>query len=184
MKPLFRALQSAKQRAFTLVEVIVATAITALAFAVALTSLLKGMEAAKWQSAYETACTYGEQALEYSLYIPYADFSATAPGGTTLNWVSNGLLYTTATATNFIPTTKNGSPYTLTNVTYLATQTSLPLDDLGSYVLTRSVYVTDRATWEPAQTNLNYKLITVSNTWVFLGRTQSPIIFKTIRDSP
>ncbi len=168
---------------FTLVEAIVAAAISAIAFGVALTAIYRGMEVAKWQSAYETACTYGEQALEYSLYIPYGDFSASSPA-TSVNYVSNGQLFTTATATNLIATTKNGSPYTMTNITYLATQTSLPLDDLGSYILVRTVHVQDRTVIEPAQTNLNYKLITVSNTWVFLGRVQTPIVFKTIRDKP
>ncbi len=117
-------------------------------------------------------------------FVPYTDFANTIPTGTSPNWVSNGFLYTTATSTNFIQTTKNGSPYTLTNVTYLATQSPLPLDDLGSYVVDRFVMVTDRSALEPASTNLNYKLITVSNTWTFLGRAMQPIVIQTIRDQP
>ncbi|MDD2710971.1 MAG: hypothetical protein PHV34_23585 [Verrucomicrobiae bacterium] len=168
---------------YTLIEVITAAAVTVMAFGVVMTSAMKGLEIGKWQSAYETACSYGEQALEYALFVPYTDFSAT-DGSSTVNWVTNGLLMTSATATNYINTTKDGLPMVVTNVTFLATQTTLPLDDLGSYVLQRTVSVQDRSVIEPALTNLNYKLITVSNTWVFRGRAMSPIVFRTIRDKP
>ncbi len=168
----------------TLVEVMVATAVSALVFGVTIWCLMQAMSLGKWQSVYETACSYGEQALEYALYVPYTDFARSAPTVTAPNYVSNGLLYTTATSTNLIQTTQNGLPYTLTNITYLATQNLLPLDDLGSYLVSRTVTVTDRSQIEPAMTNLNYTLITVSNTWQFRGQTQLPIVYRVIRDSP
>ncbi|MBI4023683.1 MAG: hypothetical protein HY360_01800 [Verrucomicrobia bacterium] len=173
-----------KASAFTFVEVIVSAAILALALGMVMTAAVKGLEVAKWQSDYETACSYAEQGLEYALFVPYSDFSNTAPSESAPNWVSNSLLYTTATATNFIATTQMGTAITLTNVTYLATQTGLPLDDLGSYVLNRDVVVTDRTVLEPGAANLNYKLITVSNTWVFCGRTNPAIVYRVIRDMP
>ncbi len=172
------------EEGFTLVEVMIAAAISVLAIGMVMMATIKGLEMGKWQSAYQTACSYGEQGLEYALYVPYDDFSLTNATLTSPNWVSNGFLYTTATGTNMINTTKDSNPYVLTNITYLATQTTLPLDDLGSYLLERYVVITDRTVLEPAATNLNYKLVTVSNTWVFLGRTMPPIVYVTIRDAP
>lgn len=170
--------------AFTLVEVMIATAIAAIAFGAVVNAVLKGLEFGKWQSDYETACSYGEQALEYAMYVPYSDLSLTTYTPPSANWISNGLLYSTATATNYINTTQNGSPFVLTNITYLATQNTLPLDDLGYCTLQRTVAVTDRSALEPAATNLNYKLITVSNVWTFMGRTNPPIVYQIIRDAP
>ena len=166
----------------TLVEVMVATAVAAMSLGMMMIAAVRMMEIGKWQSAYETATSYGEQALEFALYVPYSDLTNTTVSST--SWVSNSQLYSTATATNLIFTTKNSSPFTLTNVTYLATQDSLPLDDLGSYIVSRSVTVADRSALEPAATNLNYKLITVTNQWVFLGRTMPPIVMSIIRDQP
>jgi hypothetical protein len=161
----------------------VAAAITVLAFGAIFTSAMKGMEMGKWQSAYETAYSYGEQGLEYALFIPYSNFSATN-GSSSVDWVSNGFLMSSACATNLINTTQNGSPFVLTNITRFGTQTQLPLDDLGSFVLQRFVMVADRSSVEPASTNVNYKLITVSNVWVFMGRAMPPIVLQTIRDKP
>jgi hypothetical protein len=174
---------SLSELGISLVEVMVATAITVMTFAMVMIATMKGLEVGKWQSAYETACTYGEQAVEYALYVPYTDFSNTN-SLSSVNWVSGGMLYTSATATNLINTTKNGNPFVLTNITFLGTQSTLPLDDLGSYVLVRNVYVSDRSTVEPALVNVNYKLITVSNSWVFLGRQMPSIVYQTIRDAP
>lgn len=173
---------------FTFIEVMVSAAIAVLAFGAVMTAALKAQQISKFQSAYQTACSYGEQAVEYALYIPYNDFSASAPTTSSPNWVSNlsgvSYLYTTATSTNMIATTKDGAAFTLTNITFLGTQTSLPLDDLGSYILQRWVIIQDRSAVESSSTNVNYKFITVSNTWVFLGRSQPPIVYRTIRDSP
>ncbi len=173
-----------KLSAMTLVEVMVATLVVGMTMGMVMTAMLKGLEIGKWQSAYETACSYGEQGLEYALFVPYTDFALSNYTALSANWVSNGFLQTVATATNYIATTKNGSSYTLTNITYLATQGALPLDDLGSYILQRAIIVTDRSALEPSATNLNYKLVTVSNTWVFLGRNQRPIVYQIIRDAP
>ncbi len=153
-------------------------------FGVVMYAVIRTMELAKWQTVYETACSYSEQALEYSLYIPYANFANTAPTASKPDYVVNGVLYTTASSTNYIQTTRLGAPYTLTNITYLATQVQLPLDDLGSYVVQRTVYVADRTAIEPTATNVNYKLITVSNTWQFRGRTMTPIVYQVLRDAP
>lgn len=173
---------------FTFIEVAISSAIAVLAFGAVMTAALRAQQISKFQSAYQTACSYGEQAVEYALYVPYADLSASAPTTSSPNWASNisgvSYFYTTATSTNLIATTKDGDPFTLTNITFLGTQTSLPLDDLGSYILQRWVIIQDRSTLEPSATNVNYKLITVSNTWVFLGRSQPPIVYRTIRDSP
>lgn len=169
---------------FTLAEVLVAAAVTVMTFGVVMYSLMRVRELSKWQSVYETACSYAEQAMEYSMYMPYSNFSNTAPTASKPDYVSNGVLYTTATSTNVIATTKDGAAYQLTNVTYMATMTQLPLDDLGSYVVQRTVYVADRTTVEPTQTNVNYKLITVTNTWIFRGRVQNPIVYQVIRDQP
>jgi hypothetical protein len=171
-------------RGLTLVEVLVAATLATITLGTMMIAAIRMMEISKWQSAYETATSYGEQALEFSLYVPYSDLTNTTPSSTSVSWVSNNLLYSTATATNLIATTKNGSPFTLTNVTHLATQNQLPLDDLGSYVVSRLVTVSDRSTFEPASTNLNYKLITVSNSWIFRGRTMPVIVMSVIRDQP
>ena len=177
-----------RRAGFTFLEVMISAAISLITFGAVLTAALRAQQLAKFQSAYQTACSYGEQALEYSLYIPYTDYALSGPTATSPNYVSNSAgvnyLYTTATATNFIATAKDGAAFTLTNITYLATQIDLPLDDLGSYILQRWVIIQDRAAVEPAATNLNYKHITVSNTWIFLGRTQPPIVYTTIRDAP
>lgn len=168
----------------TLVEVLVTAAVAAVSLGVMMTAAMRMLEIGKWQSAYETATSYAEQALEFSLYVPYGDLTNTTPSSTSISWVSNSQLYSTATATNLISTTKNGSPFILTNVTHLATQSQLPLDDLGSYVVSRIVTVTDRSVLEPGSTNLNYKLIMVSNSWSFCGRTMPPIVMSVIRDQP
>lgn len=173
-----------KRAAFTLAEVMVATAVSVMTFGVVMYAIIRTLELSKWQSVYETACSYSEQALEYSMFMPYANFANTAPTASRPEYVSNGVLYTTATSTNLIATTRNGAAYTLTNVTFLATQIQLPLDDLGSYVVQRTVYVADRTAIEPAATNVNYKLITVSNTWQFRGRTMAPIVYQVLRDQP
>jgi hypothetical protein len=149
-----------------------------------MTAAVRMVEIGKWQSAYETATSYGEQALEFARYVHYGNLTNTTPSASAISWISNSQLYSTATATNLISTTKNGLPFVLTNVTFLATQSQLPLDDLGSYVVSRSITVSDRSTLEPASTNLNYKLITVSNQWIFRGRSMPPIVLSVIRDQP
>jgi hypothetical protein len=173
-----------KNEGVTLVEVLVAAAVGAICLGVMMTAAVRMVEIGKWQSAYETATSYGEQALEFAMYVPYSNLTNTTPSATSISWVSNSQLYSTATATNLIATTKNGLPFTLTNVTHLATQSQLPLDDLGSYVVSRSVTVTDRSGLEPSSANLNYKLITVSNQWAFRGRDMPPIVLSVIRDQP
>ena len=186
-RPLFcvRTAFTPLRAGFTLVEVMVAAAISGLAIGVIITSLMQCMRMARWQSAYETAYSYAEQGLEYALYVPYTDFALTAYTSPSVNWVSNGFLYSVATGTNFINTTDNyGTARVMTNITYLATQQTLPLDDLGSIVLERDVLVQDRTVVEPAGTNSSYKLIIASNTWTFLGRAMPPIIIQTIRDAP
>lgn len=171
-------------RGSTLIEVMVAAAVVTLVVGIILATVIKCSEMSKWQSDYQAACSYGEQALEYAIYVPYSDLSLTNYTPPSPNWVSNGLLVTRATSTNYINTTQMGGPYTLTNITYLATEASLPLDDLGNYIVSRNVAVTDRSVIEPGAINVDYKLITVSNSWVFLGRTMPPIVYQVIRDAP
>jgi type II secretory pathway pseudopilin PulG len=169
---------------FTFIEVVVAMALSVAAFGAAMYACQRASQIAKYQSSYEVACTYGEQAMEYALAVPYTDLSQAAPTAASPNWVSNGFFYSNATSTNLIQTTSMGAPVVLTNITRLGTWQNLSLDDLGNYVLTRWVMVQDRSAIEPTATNLNYKLISVSNTWVFLGRTNTPVVYVTIRDQP
>jgi prepilin-type N-terminal cleavage/methylation domain-containing protein len=169
---------------FSLVEVMIASAILVIALGTILYSFTQSAQIAKYQSVYETSLSYAEQALEYSLSVPYSSFSQTNTASTVYCFPfptnsTTGYLYSTESFTNCIPTTTYaGAPITVTNVTLLATQNDLPLDDLGSYVTSRSVLVNRPS---GADTNLNYVLITVSNAWTFLGRVQTPIILKTIR---
>ncbi len=170
----------------TLTEVIVSAGIMGVAVAALTGGFIKSIEFSKYQSAYQTSVTYAEQAMEYALYTPYADFSVT--NNTQQRYVSPlpsgatpGIFYSTVAFTNSFITTKNGVSQTLTNITKLATEVNLPLDDLGSYVTDRRVLI-NRPTG--ADTNLDYVVVTVSNSWTFLSRPQAPIVLRTIRDNP
>jgi Tfp pilus assembly protein PilV len=174
------------QSGITLVEVMIASAILVLALGSILYSFTQTSQIAKYQSIYETSVSYAEQALEYAEAVSYSDFSQTNSSATRYvspfptNGVS-GYFFSTEAFTNYISTTTyGGSPIVVTNVTLLATQTNLPLDDLGSYVTSRSVLIS-RPTG--GDTNLDYVMITVSNAWTFQGRVQTPIILQTIRSN-
>jgi type II secretory pathway pseudopilin PulG len=172
----------------TLVEVVVCSGVLALAAATLLFGFVKGQEAAKYQSAYQVAVSYAEQGLEYALYSPYSDFSVTNDTSLPPRYVSviptastPALFYSRAMSTNIFQTTRGGLQITITNVTRLATETNLPLDDLGSYVTDRFILVRKPSA---ADTNLDYVVLVVSNRWNFLGRTQRPIVITTIRNNP
>lgn len=169
----------------TLVEVMVYAAIMGVTLSAIILGFLKSIELSKYQSAYQTSVSYAEQALEYALYTPYADFSvtnntqqryvSTLPTGTT-----PGIFYSKVAFTNSITTVNNGALQTIVNVTKLATESNLPLDDLGSYVTDRTVLINKPS---GADTNLDYAIITVSNSWTFLNRSQLPVVLRTIRIS-
>ena len=163
----------------TLVEMVVSLSIMGLALGAMLIGFVKTQEQTKYQSAYETSVSYAEQAMEYALYTPYSDFftTNTASG----RYMAGGYFYSNVSFTNFIATKYRGHSITLTNISNLATEQSLPLDDLGSYVINRHVKITPPT---GSDTNLEYVLITVSNTWTFLGRPQAPIVLATIRNNP
>lgn len=172
----------------TLVEVVVCSAVLAMTAATLLFGFVKGQEAAKYQSAFQVAVSYAEQGLEYALYTPYTDFVVTNDSTTPLRYVSAipsastpGLFYSRISSTNIFQTTRGGKPLTITNVNRLATETNLPLDDLGSYVTDRFILIRKPS---GADTNLDYVVILVSNRWNFLGRTQQPIVLTTIRNNP
>lgn len=172
----------------TLVEVVVCSAVLALSVATLMFGFVKGQEAAKYQSAYQVAVSYAEQGLEYALYTPYTDFMVTNDSTTPMRYVSTlptattpALFYSRISSTNIFATTRGGKPLTITNINRLATETNLPLDDLGSYVTDRFVLVRKPS---GADTNLDYMVLLVSNRWNFLGRTQQPIVLTTIRNNP
>lgn len=172
----------------TLVETVVCSAILAMTVATLLFGFVKGQEAAKYQSAYQVAVSYAEQGLEYALYTPYTDFTTTNSGTLPPRYVSAlptgttpALFYSRISSTNIFATTRGGKPLTITNVNRLATETNLPLDDLGSYVTDRFVLIGKPS---GADTNLDYVILIVSNRWNFLGRTQQPIVLTTLRNNP
>ena len=172
----------------TLVETVVCSAILAMSVAMLLLGFVKGQEVAKFQSAYQVAVSYAEQGLEYALYTPYTDFLTTNDSTTPMRYMSAiptgtnpSLFYTRVVSTNIFPTTRGGKSLTITNVNRLATETNLPLDDLGSYVTDRFILVSKPS---GADTNLDYMILMVSNRWKFLGRTQPPIVLTTIRNNP
>jgi type II secretory pathway pseudopilin PulG len=172
----------------TLVETVVCFAILAMSVAMLLLGFVKGQEVAKFQSAYQVAVSYAEQGLEYALYTPYTDFLTTNDSTAPMRYVSAiptgttpSLFYSRGVSTNIFPTTRGGRPITITNVNRLATETNLPLDDLGSYVTDRFILVRKPS---GTDTNLDYVILMVSNRWRFLGRTQPPIVLTTIRNNP
>lgn len=172
----------------TLVEVVVSSALIALTTATLLFGFVKGQEAAKFESAYQVAVSYAEQAVEYTLYTPYSDFSVTNSTDLPTRYVTAlptagtpALFYTRFYTTNIYQTTRGGNPLAITNINRLATETNLPLDDLGSYVTDRYVLI---GAPTGADTNLDYVVIMVSNRWNFLGRVQPPIVLTTLRNNP
>ncbi len=172
----------------TLMGAVDGSAILAMTVATLLFGFVKGQAVAKYQSAYQVAVSYAEQGIEFALYTPYTDFTTTNNSTAPMRYVSPmptattpGLFYSRHVTTNIFQTTRGGKPLTITNVNRLATETNLPLDDLGSYVTDRFVLVRKPS---GADTNLDYVILMVSNRWNFLGRTQVPIVLTTLRNNP